>query len=85
VLPEPALSLAAFNFNRFNKFCNDRGLVQLIQRSRGIFPEIDSLKTQPLQFLPFYEETLSEEPFIMGNYNWKLARTLMGNALNEEL
>lgn len=38
VIPEPAYSLISFNFDNFNKFCNDRGLIDLIRHSRGIYP-----------------------------------------------
>ena len=74
ILPEPSYSLARFRFEDFNKYCIDRGLPHLVRHTRGIYPLIDTKKTIPLQFLPFYDQITDNNSILIGNANCKSAR-----------
>jgi|688.fasta_scaffold347483_1 hypothetical protein len=60
VLPEPAYSLARFNFADFNAYCIRRDIGYLLRHTRGIYPLIDIKKTPLLRFLPFYNQLKAE-------------------------
>lgn len=74
---EPAYSLITFDHEKFTSFCSDRGIIDLLHHSQGIYPEIDLASKVPLQFLPFYNYVQEEEAKLVGNRNWKLAKKIL--------